>query len=282
MSADNPVSVAHDDALERARAAFKAWNDGSESPSIWTFNCAVSADSVAWDEPGVRALAKVIRAAVEAEREEGKKLAQDVLTMRGLLADAHARRIQAEKKIDLAATTLRIAINAADETFNTVDDDADAAATIACTLRDGTAAAIKILGAPIQVAKVEVDGRQQVHDAGCDLLDVDPAREGRYVSATEPCPTCKGGGEVFSPCIYYADNTSGPGLLPCPDCRASGVVPAGHAERVEAGKKLRAERLAAGLSLRDWCRKHGEDPTVRSRRERGFDFEEGATRGNVR
>jgi len=89
------------------------------------------------------------------------------------------------------------------------------------------------------------------------------------VSQTEKCPSCVDG-KMFTPFASFADGSCGPAELPCPDCGATGQITAGFAERREAGKKLRAERQAAGLSLGEWCRRTGEDVVKRSGLERGF------------
>jgi hypothetical protein len=86
---------------------------------------------------------------------------------------------------------------------------------------------------------------------------------------SEKCPSCVKG-VMFTPFASFTDGTCGPAEIRCPDCGGTGQIPAWFAERVEAGKKLRAERQAAGLSLGEWCRRNSEDVVKRSGLERGF------------
>ena len=79
------------------------------------------------------------------------------------------------------------------------------------------------------------------------------------------CPECRGTKEV--------------GVLVCPggifkmiDCRmcnGSGEITPEHQARIEAGKKLRADRIARGLSLREEASRLGIDPIDLSHKENG-------------
>lgn len=83
---------------------------------------------------------------------------------------------------------------------------------------------------------------------------------------SEPCPSCRGQGKHPILCQPF--------VVDCPDCRATGAVPGGHAERVKAGAALKAARMAGGETLREFCKRTGESHSDRSRLERGFFYEQ--------
>lgn len=86
------------------------------------------------------------------------------------------------------------------------------------------------------------------------------------------CPTCEGTGIVKSPFAFNADrNECSSKALPCPDCQQTGKVDDRYPEWVLSGLKIKADRLAGGETLRDFCLRTGSDPVLRSRLERGFD-----------
>jgi hypothetical protein len=69
------------------------------------------------------------------------------------------------------------------------------------------------------------------------------------------CPTCDGRKEGLA----FVD---GPGLhellvMKCMTCKGEGLITEAHMQRIEAGKLLRMDRLAQGLSQREMAEKLG-------------------------
>lgn len=81
----------------------------------------------------------VAHAGLVSLREDVPKLLDEVKRLRVALR-------KALEKIQTAGTTLALAASAADESVRTIKDDADAAATSSCTLREGVRAALEQLG----------------------------------------------------------------------------------------------------------------------------------------
>lgn len=82
------------------------------------------------------------------------------------------------------------------------------------------------------------------------------------------CPSCNGTKEGG---LGFVTRASGCSVeaLPCSTCGGTGEVPADYAERAAAGRRLREERIAAGVSLGDLARAAGERPSEVSDAERG-------------
>ena len=84
------------------------------------------------------------------------------------------------------------------------------------------------------------------------------------------CPDCNGEREVDVYFVLRADGICHPHLrLSCIRCQATGQLPDEMAEWIEAGKKLRTDRLARNMTLRAEAKRLGVSPSELSAREQG-------------
>ncbi len=83
------------------------------------------------------------------------------------------------------------------------------------------------------------------------------------------CPDCDGRGSGIA-CVDCADRSkSGVREIPCPRCAGTGQLTAEQMAAYEAGRKLRNDRVARGVSLREEARRLGITATELSDRENG-------------
>lgn len=82
------------------------------------------------------------------------------------------------------------------------------------------------------------------------------------------CKACKGSGEVEAH-LNYGGSDGEWKVINCPTCRGAGEITTEHAARIEAGKKLRDQRVAAGILLRDAAKAQGLTPAQLSAIENG-------------
>lgn len=85
---------------------------------------------------------------------------------------------------------------------------------------------------------------------------------------TIPCPVCDGG-TLRRSGLVMRDGVCALEDIDCSTCGESGRVPADYAARVEAGQRMRAERVARRESLRDAAARLGITPAQLSAREMG-------------
>lgn len=83
------------------------------------------------------------------------------------------------------------------------------------------------------------------------------------------CPDCSGEGRVFAH-INRGPAGSSFGWLNCIRCKATGVVPDEQAAWIEAGKRMRADRLSRDLSLFEEAKRLGIRSSELSAIERGM------------
>ena len=85
------------------------------------------------------------------------------------------------------------------------------------------------------------------------------------------CPECKGKKEIMG---FFAIRSDGSGCDPCrmfscPRCHGTGNVPDEMAGWMEAGKRMKADRLARNMTLRQEAEARGLRPSELSSMERG-------------
>ena len=81
------------------------------------------------------------------------------------------------------------------------------------------------------------------------------------------CSDCSGTGRVFG--LVYRQGGCSPGWINCPRCRGTGAVPESTPAWIEAGERIRQERVASDLSLRERARQLGISPAVLGDAEHG-------------
>jgi hypothetical protein len=82
-----------------------------------------------------------------------------------------------------------------------------------------------------------------------------------------PCPHCNGSG--FHQAISCGDAGCQPKQVPCFTCESAGEITEEHMARVEAGRKLREDRVARGLTLSQEAERLGVSRESLSKREWG-------------
>lgn len=84
------------------------------------------------------------------------------------------------------------------------------------------------------------------------------------------CPLCKGKRVVWGHMNTGPDSSKHRwGDMPCPTCNGSGEITQEHADRIEAGRKLRQQRLDAGETLREAATRQGMTTVQLSAIEQG-------------
>lgn len=84
------------------------------------------------------------------------------------------------------------------------------------------------------------------------------------------CPDCKGEKRVFAHVNRGDGGSSGFEWINCLRCKGAGEVPDEQAVWMLEGVKLRTERMARGLSLREEAKRLGISPVELSAIERGM------------
>lgn len=72
------------------------------------------------------------------------------------------------------------------------------------------------------------------------------------------CPKCNGAGIVNV--LWRGLPESAGDVTECPCCDGKGSITQAHARRLEAGRQLRRDRIARGLSLQQEARRLGIEP----------------------
>lgn len=82
------------------------------------------------------------------------------------------------------------------------------------------------------------------------------------------CPDCNGHREGMVH-LNRGDQPHEWRMMPCRTCQGSGSIDEDHANRIGEGERLKAERLARGMGLRQEAARLGISPVELSDRENG-------------
>jgi transcriptional regulator with XRE-family HTH domain len=86
----------------------------------------------------------------------------------------------------------------------------------------------------------------------------------------KPCTFCSGKGEAFAFSNRGEDSsTHTAGMMECPTCKGSGSITDAHYGLILSGKKMREERVAAGMTLSEAAARAGVTVTQLSAIENG-------------
>lgn len=88
------------------------------------------------------------------------------------------------------------------------------------------------------------------------------------------CPTCNGEKEIVGLFPVYAEGYTGPRspcfVMPCHRCKGVGEVPDEQGAWIEAGKRMKAERLGRAVGLRAEAERRGMLPSILAQMESGM------------
>jgi hypothetical protein len=85
------------------------------------------------------------------------------------------------------------------------------------------------------------------------------------------CPTCFGHKVIRMFPFMGSHNPDKPYVdMICYDCDGTGIVDKHYPKWKKIGERLKQARIDRRETLRNYCKRTGEDPFIRSKMERGF------------